>query len=209
MAQSGDALIVVASVVRVPLAVALAVSLPVSAGFGQWSAAIEVGAARFWGGSFEAGPEHRSFRPYRPATFGAALQRRVGSVSLGMRLWYTEAGLALEGSDAVVVAKGIFTIYSALPELSYRLATIGAGNRLELQGGPLLEVWRIVDEKSRTRLGLQGGGSLHIPLGGRLTGTLGVGAALIPSPFEEGELPGYNLRPLWRRRFAAGLRCRL
>jgi hypothetical protein len=75
--------------------------------------------------------------------------------------------------------------------------------------GPLFEVWSVIDEKTRTRIGIQSAASLGIPLSGRLGGTLSAGAAVIPSPFEEGELQGYDRRGLWRRRFAVGLQYRL
>ena len=131
-------------------------------------------------------------------------------MGLGLRLGYTEASLALEGGDAVVAAKGVFTIYSVSPEISYRIATVGAGNSILLQAGPLFEVWDIIEEDSRTRVGAQGAVSLGIPLGGHLAGTLLAGAAVIPSPFEDDELlQGYELRALWRRRFAVGLQYRL
>src|SRR4051812_8648411 len=89
-----------------PLSLALFFWLWPSTVQGQWSAAIGVGADRFWGGSVENTPEHRSFRPYRPTTFDAALQHRSGRVELGLRLGYTEAALALEGADAAVVVNG-------------------------------------------------------------------------------------------------------
>jgi len=129
---------------------------------------------------------------------------------VGLRLLYTGASLALEGSDAVVAAEGVFKVYSASPEVSYRIAWVGSNNQVLLRVGPLFEVWSIVDEESRTRIGVQGAASLGIPLGNRFAGVLSAGAALIPSPFKEGELlPSYDLRALWRRRFAVGLQYRL
>jgi hypothetical protein len=176
---------------------------------GQWSTAIQVGSDRFWGGSVETAPDHRSFRPYRPTTFGAAIQRRGSRVGVGLRLGYTKAGLALEGSDALVAAKGVFTIYSISPEITCRMATVGAGNSLLLEAGPLFEVWDIIDEEARTRAGAQGAVTLAVPLGGRISAAVSGGVALISSPFNTGELlPEYELRALWRRRFAGGLEYR-
>jgi hypothetical protein len=190
-------------------AVLVAMSTWAPAALGQWTLGVELGAERFWGGSLEDAPEHRSFRPYRPTAFGGSLERKSGRGGVGLRLQYTEASLALEGSDAVVAAKGVFKVYSASPELSYRIASVASSNQVLLRLGPLFEIWSVVDETSRTRIGIQGAASLGIPLGGRFAGTISAGAALIPSPFEEGELPGYQLRALWRRRFAAGLHYRL
>jgi hypothetical protein len=188
----------------------------VAAGFwcrpalGQWSLTTEVGADRFWGGSIEKAADHRSFRPYRPTTFGIGLERRAGRLGAGLRLRYASAGLALEGGDAIAAVKGIFTLYSAAPELVYRIISVGPVNHLILHGGPLFEVWSVLDEETQTRAGIQGAVSLQLPLGGRFAGSLTAGAALIPSPFEEDDLgPDFEPRALWRRRFAVGLAYRL
>jgi hypothetical protein len=194
---------------RAAAVVVLATSIWVPTASGQWTTAIELGADRFWGGSVEVASEHRSFRPYRPTTFGAALERSSGRAGVGLRFGYIEAGLALEGNDAVVAVKGVFKVYSASPEVSYRIASIGSSNQVVVRLGPLFEVWSVIDEKTRTRIGIQSAASLGIPLSGRLGGTLSAGAAVIPSPFEEGELQGYDRRGLWRRRFAVGLQYRL
>jgi hypothetical protein len=177
---------------------------------GQWAVTTEVGADRFWGGSVENGAEHRSFRPYRPTTFGVGLERRAGRLGAGLRLRYASAGLALEGRDGVVAAKGIFTVYSAAAEVAYRIISVGSVNQLVLHGGPLFEVWKVVDEGSEIRAGVQGALSLTVPLGGRFAGAVTAGAAVIPSPFGKAQLdPSFERRALWRRRFAVGLDYRL
>jgi hypothetical protein len=176
---------------------------------GQWSAAMEVGAERFWGGTLETAEEHRSFHPYRPTAFGAAIQRRGSNLGVGLRLGYTEAALALEGADAAVVVNGVFTIYSLSPEISYRIATVGAGNDLILHAGPLFEVWDIMDEDARTRAGAQAAIAFVVPLGRKISAAVSAGVAIISSPFEEDDLvDGYEVRALWRRRFAGGLEYR-
>jgi hypothetical protein len=176
----------------------------------QWTLGIEIGADRFWGASAESPPPHRSFRPYRPTTFGALVERGGGRVGVALQLRYTQASLALEGGDAVVAVKGVFKVFSASPELSYRIASLGPGNELLLHAGPLFEVWSVVDEDSRARIGAQSALSLGIPLGGRLGASLSAGVGLMKSPFARDELDTtYELRALWRRRFAAGLQYRL
>ena len=173
---------------------------------GQWAVTTEVGADRFWGGSIENTEDHRSFRPYRPTTFGVGIQRKAGRLGVGLRLRYASAGLALEGADAFVAAKGVFTVYSVAPEVVYRALSLGSVNQLMLHLGPLFEVWSVIDEDAQTRVGIHGAVSLNLPLGGRFAGMVMAGAALIPSVFEEGLLdPGFERRALWRRRFAVGL----
>lgn len=182
---------------------------------GQWRAGVEVGAARFWGGSRDTGGEQLSFRPYRPTTFGIGLERQAGRYAVGVQVHYFEAGLGLVGPEVTVASEGAFTIVSFSPELAVRIATLGAGNQLRLHAGPLLEVWDLIELEARTRLGAQGWISLDVPLGKRFGGVVQAGAAVTPSPFEEGELdvgggaPTYELRALWRRSFGVGLRYQL
>jgi hypothetical protein len=128
---------------------------------------------------------------------------------------YAEASLALEGPELTISSPGAFTIVSISPEMAVRIASLGYGNELRVHAGPLIEVWDIIDQDARTRVGAQGSVSLDIPLGGRFGGVVLAGAAVIPSPYEEGELdlgsgaPTYDLRTLWRRSFAVGLRYQL
>jgi hypothetical protein len=176
----------------------------------QWITGIELGADRYWGGSAETTAEHRSFRPYRPTSFGVGLERRAGSLAWGLRANYAEAALALEGEDATASIDGVFKVLSILPEAVYRLATLGPVSELRLHAGPLFEMWDIVDEDTRFFVGAQGAVSLDVPLGGRLAGMVLGGLAVSPSPFENDELgDGFEPRTLWRRRFAGGLRYRL
>jgi hypothetical protein len=176
---------------------------------GQWSVGAEVGADRFWGGSLETTEGERSFLPYRPTTFGARVQWEGPTVGAGLRLGYFAAGMALEGADVLSLANGVFTVYSLAPELRYRIAGIRA-NRLILAAGPLLEIWKALDEKSETRLGVQGALALHVPLAWKLEAVLSGRVALIPSPFAEEQLePPFERRPLWRRGVTAGLTYRL
>lgn len=176
---------------------------------GQWTVGAEIGSNRFWGGSEETAAEHRSFRPYRPTTFGIGLARRADELGAGLRLHYSSASLALEGQDGLVAAKGVFQVYGADVHLAYRLARISA-NALTLEAGPLFEIWSVSGEESQARLGIQTGLSFRVPLGRGLVGSLTAGAAVIPSPFTESQLEaGFQRRPLWRRRLAGGLEIRL
>ena len=192
------------------LALALTLSVWCSPLSGQWVVAVEVGSDRYWGGSLEKSADRRSFLPYRPTTLGVGLERRAGSLALGLRLRHASASLALEGAEGVVAAKGIFTMYSVWPELAYRIATLGTVHAVSLHAGPIFELWRVMNEDPETRVGVQGALVLGVPLGGSLAGSITAGAALIPSPFAAGQLnPDFERRSLWRRRFALGLEYRL
>lgn len=181
-----------------------------SSAHGQWAVGFEVGAARFWGGSVETADPHRSFRPYRPTTFGVGLARQAGRFGLALHLRYAGASLALEGDDAAVVVKGVFSRYQAAPELIYRIAALGSTNDLWLHAGPVFELWSVEGEDSQLRAGVQGAVSLRIPFGGRFAGSLTAGAGVTASPLSEAQLlDGYERRALWRRSVAAGLEYRL
>jgi hypothetical protein len=182
----------------------------VTPAFGQWMAGIEIGADRYWGGSAETGGEDRSFHPYRPTIFGVGLEHKGNPVGWGLQIHYSEASLGLEGPGAVVAVGGVFTIVSFSPEVTYRLATLGPVTELRLRAGPLFEVWDIIDEDTKTHLGVHTAVSLDIPFGGRFAGSVRAGAAFTPSPFEPEQLESpFEPRALWRRRFAAGLHYRL
>ncbi|MEP7228205.1 MAG: hypothetical protein ABI785_12635, partial [Gemmatimonadales bacterium] len=155
---------------------------------GQWRVGVEVGSARFWGGSLDTGGDHTSFRPYRPTTFGIGLERQIGRYAVGLQAHYAQASLALEGPEATVSAEGAFTIVSISPEMTVRIATLGPGNQLRLHAGPLFELWDIIDQGARSRFGAQSSVSLDVPLGQRFSGVVLAGAAVTSSPFKEGEL---------------------
>jgi hypothetical protein len=212
MDQTGDAVISMrASLLIESVALlSLASSIWCSPALAQWTVGLAVGSDRFWGGSLETTSERRSFRPYRPTTFSLGVERQKGRLAIGLQVQYAEASLGLEGEGAAVVVEGVFTLVSISPEATYHVTSIGSGNRLRLHAGPLIEVWSIIDENSQTRLGLQGAVSLEVPLGGSLGGSVLSGIALTSSPFEAGQLgTDYDLRTLWRRRFAVGLQYRL
>lgn len=200
---------------RVPILLAAATILWCSPLFGQWRVGAEVGASRFWGASLDTDGNQTSFRPYRPTTFGFGLERQTGRYAAGLQVRYAEASLALEGPEGVISVGGAFTIVSISPELAVRIATLGSGNQVRLHAGPLFEIWDIIDQDARTRVGAQGAISLDVPLGGRFGGVVLASAAVTPSPYKEGELdlgagaPTYALRTLWRRSFAVGLRYQL
>jgi hypothetical protein len=199
----------------IPVLLAIVAVLQTRPLSGQWRLGVEVGAARFWGASIDTGGEHSSFRPYRPTTFGVGVERQWGRYAAALQVHYAEAGLALEGPEVVVAAEGAFTFVSISPEFTVRVATLGSNNEVRVHAGPLFEVWDIVDQDTRTRVGAQGSVSLDVPLGRRFSGVALVGAAVTPSPYHEGELdlgggaPTYDLRTLWRRSFAVGVRYRL
>jgi hypothetical protein len=171
----------------------------------QWSVSLGVESDRFWGGSLENAPEQRSFRPYRPTLLSLGVERRSGSIGLGLRATYTKASLGLEGEEGVVAVKDVFTAVGVAPEINYQIAALGP-NRLLLHAGPLIEIWHPIDSETRTRAGARGAASLLVPLGGRFGLSVAGSVAVISSPFKADDLPGqYDLEALWRRGCAGAL----
>lgn len=198
------------SLLGMTIAVAISSCLWPSRLTGQWLIGLEVGTDRFWGGSVEKAEARRSFRPYRPTTFGLGLERRSGPLGVGLRLHYTGASMALEGGDAVVAVKGVFDVFGFHPEIVYRIASIGAGNSLLLRGGPLFEVWQIIDEDTKTRVGAQAALSMSVPLGSGFAASVLAGVALTSSPFTLSQIdPNFEPRALWRRGIAGRLEYQL
>jgi hypothetical protein len=176
----------------------------------QWTVGVTIGADRFWGGSVETDGEERSFRPYRPTVLGIGLEHKGNPFAWGLQIHYAEAGLGLEGQGAAAVIEGVFTVLSVSPELVYRITAFGPITELRFHAGPLVDIWGIIDEDTRAHIGAQSAVSLDIPFGGRFAGSALAGVAVIPSPFEAGQLGStFEPRTLWRRRFAMGLHYRL
>jgi hypothetical protein len=180
----------------------------------QWRVGVEVGGARFRGGSLDT-EEQTSFLPYRPTTFGAGLEHQAGQYGFGLQVHYFQASLALEGPEVTISAEGVFKTVSISPEAVVRIATLGPGNQVRLHAGPVFEVWDIIDLGTRTRVGAQGSVSLDVPLGARFSGVVAPGAAVTPSPFNEEELglgtgaPTFERKTLWRGTLGLGLRYQL
>jgi hypothetical protein len=175
----------------------------------QWAVSADITAARFSGGSRELDGD-RSFRPYRPTIVGVGLEREMLGGSVGIRGYYASASLALEGADGVAAVKDALDLHGLAVELSHRIATLGEGRRLVAYGGPIIEVWDLANQSSRTRAGFAGSIGLQIALGRRFSGVIQAGAAVTGSPFSTSDLDvGFEPSPLWRRAVIGRLRCGL
>jgi len=176
----------------------------------HWAVGAGIGAPRFSGGATEPATG-RSLLPYRPTVFEVGVDRAGRSAGVGVWFHYASSSLALEGADALAAVKDALTVYGAEPFVAVRLTRVGPEGTLRVMGGPLLEVWKLTDVDSRTRVGIAAAVELIVPFGGRWSGVARMGGAVTPSsPFTEDDLDsGLEPRALWRREVAATLRYRL
>jgi hypothetical protein len=176
----------------------------------QWEAGVGLRAPRFSGGAVEPATG-RSLRPYRPTMIEAGLDRVGRRVGVGVWVHYASSSLALEGSDGLSAVKDALTVYGAEPFVALRVTRVGPDGVLRVTGGPLLEVWKLPDVGSRTRIGAAAAVELAMPFGGRWSGVARVGGAVTPSsPFTRDDLdPSLEPRALWRREVAASIRYRM
>jgi hypothetical protein len=176
----------------------------------QWEAGVGLRAPRFSGGAVEPATG-RSLRPYRPTIIEAGLDRVGRRVGVGVWVHYASSSLALEGSDGLSAVKDALTVYGAEPFVALRVTRVGPDGVLRVTGGPLLEVWKLPDVGSRTRIGAAAAVELAMPFGGRWSGVARVGGAVTPSsPFTRDDLdPSLEPRALWRREVAASIRYRM
>jgi hypothetical protein len=176
----------------------------------QWAVGIGIRAPRFSGGAVEPATG-LSLRPYRPTVIEAGVDRSGRRVGMGVRVHYASSSLAFEGPDGLSAVKHALTVYGAEPFVSLRVVPLGPQGIVRITGGPLLEVWKLPDIGSRTRLGVAAALELAVPFGGRWSGVARMGGAVTPgSPFNREDLdPSLEPRALWRREVGASLRYRL
>jgi hypothetical protein len=190
--------------------VAIALVTGSSPATAQWEVGLGIRAPRFSGGAVEP-TTGLSLRPYRPTVFEVGVDRAGRRMGMGVWFHYASSSLAFEGEDALSAIKDALTVYGAEPFVAVRLTSVGPEGILRITGGPLLEVWKLPDVGSRTRLGAAAALELAMPFGGRWRGVARIGGAVTPgSPFTRADLdPNLEPRALWRREVGASLRYRL
>ena len=179
---------------------------------GQWGIGLEVGVARYFGTSRDTTTttDNGRFEPYVPTLLGITIDRQIRKVTLALRLTYASGALALETDGPTVFERASMLHAQAAPEIAVPVIALGSGARLSLHGGPLVDVWTLEGEETRSRIGGQVAGSLDCSLGARFTSTVAVRLGVTPSVFEAGELPTEFVRHAsWRTTVAFGLRYRL
>jgi len=176
----------------------------------QWSVGIGFGIARYYGATAAADDSvEGSVHPYRPTTVNATVGRDWGAVRLDLTVEYGEPGLAAEVPDGAFIETTAAHYEALRPELSVRLAGVGAGGALRLGAGPEFVLWNMTGFDPRILPGGHAALAYEWPVAGRLLGSIRAGVSLSPSVFREVDLPSdFERRMMVRPSITIGLRLR-
>lgn len=176
---------------------------------GQWRVGVDAGIASFVGTSRDTAgiTQNGRYRPLVPAVFGVRIERRAGTVTVGLGVMYATPALALQTDGPSAFVPGSMLHVQAAPEIAATVLTLGTGAALGVHAGPLVEVWTVENEDPRWRVGGQAGLALECPLAARLAAAVTARLGVTPSIFEPGELPPeFERRASWRTSVALGVR---
>ncbi len=168
----------------------------------QWGVSAEIGVARFGGTARDT--SGTTVGPYRPTTFACRLDRQFGAVRGGISLLYAHPGLAGQQRDLAVVFYDGTSLVEVGPEVSIGFARFATGAVVRVEGGPVLDLWDVDGETSRTRVGAHAGLALEWPLSSRFTGTVRARGALTGSMMNADE-QSTNFERHATRRFGVSL----
>ena len=163
---------------------------------------LELGDTRFFAGIHDGASPPVRIHPHRPTLVTARYTARHFGLGL------TVAGAATEyrGDGLSIVVPGDLSLVELAPEGRFELFRTAAGIDLTAHAGPLLSFWKAEGYPATAQIGVQLGGSLHVPLGGRFGIGLrldgGVGGAEVAGDALD---PGLSRDPLWRTRVGIGL----
>jgi hypothetical protein len=180
---------------------------PCEVSVAQWGLSTEIGVARFGGTGRDT--SGIAVGPYRPTTFGLRVDREAGPVRVAVVALYAQTGIAGVKDNLAVVDYNAASLLEVAPEVSLRLARLGAGAVARLEGGPAVDVWE-VDGETRTRVGARAALALECPLGGRFVGSVRATGVLSGSIIDPDETANGVERHATRRGgVSIGLRLRL
>jgi hypothetical protein len=125
---------------------------------------------------------------------------------VAVTLLHAKTGLAAEGPSVAVVQYDVGTLWEIALETSIRVASLGRGAEIRVDGGPAIDLWDF-DGERRNRWGGRAGVSLEWPLARVLSGYARVGGVLTGSVFDAADVPDGIERVATRRvAVAIGLR---
>lgn len=183
--------------------------VPITGVTAQWGIGIELQLVGFGGTSVDtsAGYDRETFRPTSAATVGIRADRRMGRLRIGLTVRYGKAGLVLHRKNVFAGEQGDFLLFEVAPEASFRFAAAHTGATAHIYGGPVIDLWALVDADPRVAAGARVGIGGEFPWSGRFMVWVRAGGVLTRSVFVENELPPqFVLRNTRRSEIALGLR---
>ncbi len=166
-----------------------ALPVPAAAQQQSWSLSAEVGWAGISGASRDP-QTGAAFRPANGLVLGLAIARQSVAFHLGLVLRTQQSDLTIADSQVTIITNDLgFRRYEVAPELGIRLLRVSRYATINLAAGPVIELWRVTDSKSRTRIGGRAALTLESLVADGVSGVVRAEGAATGSMFDEGELP--------------------
>ncbi|HUL50859.1 MAG TPA: hypothetical protein VLT79_12650 [Gemmatimonadales bacterium] len=178
----------------------------------QWIVGVDLTWTSFGDASSDtsAGSTGEAFHPGAGGAIALRVERqwsRFGFVVSARRM---HPALAEESDALIIAAKQQMRFTEIAPAVTLRLARLAAGAVLQLQAGPVVDIWELTGLTERSEVGVATGLTLAFPLAGRWTGAARTSVAHSGSPFQSGELPDrFAPHAMWRHSVSVGLDWRL
>jgi hypothetical protein len=138
---------------------------------------------------------------------GVRVDRAIGPIRGALAVRFAQSALGGEYAGGATIFSDGFTLLELAPEGSYAVAQLGSGAVFRVFAGPVVSLWTLSDEPSRTRVGVRAGLELEAPLGAGIGVVTRVFAGMSGSAFSEEEIPpGYEVRSMPSAGVSLGLR---
>lgn len=184
-------------------------STPAPPAAAQWGIAVDVHRTGFGGTSYDtsAGGTQASFRPGNTPAVTLRVDRRLGRAGVALGVRYSRSAIVLDAADFFAGFHDEAAAIEAAPEVRIRLVRTHPGATIHVFAGPVIGVWMLRDQGTRSVVGALAGLMGEFPVLDRLVLEARVGGGLTGSLFRAGELPPvFERRPTTRFEIGLGLR---
>lgn len=175
----------------------------------QWGVTVSLQRTGFGGTSFDTstGGTEGSFRPANTPAVNLRLDRRFRRFAVGLGVRYSRSAIVLDTRDLFAGFHNEVTTIEAAPEVRVRVLRTRLGASVHAYGGPVIGVWMLQDQGTRSVAGVMAGILGEFPLLDKLALEVRVGGGFTRSVFRDGELPPvFERRTTRRSEIALGLR---
>lgn len=175
----------------------------------QWGVAVNIQRTGFGGTSLDTstGGTQASFRPGNTPAVIVRVDRRMGRVGVALGVRYSRSAIVLDGADFFAGFHDEAAAIEAAPEVRVRLVRTHPGATIHVMAGPVIGVWMLRDQGTRSVVGALAGLIGEFPVLDRLALEARVSGGLTGSLFRAGELPPeFERRPTSRFEVGLGLR---